>query len=270
MPDVHTRFDGSVPAYYDRYLGPLLFEDSARDLVARLDLGPRTRVLEIAAGTGIVTRHLRARLPRSAKLVASDLNQPMLDFARSGFSQDASVEWRQADATALPFEPATFDVVVCQYGLMFFPDKPAAAREARRVLAPGGTFAFSVWGPLATNPHARLAHETIASLFPVNPPDFYALPFGYHDRAAITTLLAATGFTRITCEPRRFEGTSPSAVDAATGLVFGNPVLAAIKERGTISPEAVVDALAARFAREFGDHPLRLPLQALVWTARAG
>jgi ubiquinone/menaquinone biosynthesis C-methylase UbiE len=270
MTDSNARFDGSIPANYDRYLGPLLFEPYAADLVARLTLGPDARVVEVAAGTGILTRRLREQLPASATLVATDLNQPMLEYARGALPAGVAVDWRQADAVALPAEKGTINVVACQFGVMFFPDKPAAFGEARRVLRRGGTYAFNVWGALGANPLGRIAHETIATFFPTDPPDFYTVPFGFHDRGRIQTLLRNAAFTAIKCEVVKLEGVSPSARDAATGLVLGNPVLTAIQQRGTVKPEVVVDAIAAKLASEFGERDLRVPMEAQVWVGRAG
>jgi ubiquinone/menaquinone biosynthesis C-methylase UbiE len=150
MPPTDAVFAGSIPAFYDRYMGPLLFEPYAADLAGRLRDLRSGRVLETAAGTGIVTRMLVRVLPGAVAIVATDLNQPMLDFAAAQPGAER-VEWRQADAVSLPFEKDSFDAVVCQFGVMFFPDKQAAYREARRVLKPAGRFIFSVWDRLSEN-----------------------------------------------------------------------------------------------------------------------
>ena len=270
MTETHARFTGSIPEKYDRYLGPFLFEPYARDLVRRLDAREGARVLEIACGTGIVTRHLRDRLPPTCVLVATDLNPPMLELARRKLGAAKGIDWRQADACALPFPDASFDAAVCQFGLMFVPDKPAACREARRVLAEGGTFLLSTWGALARNPVGRIAYETIASFFPADPPDFYTVPFGLNRPEVVRGFLAAGGFTGITCDEVTLEGSAPSAQDLAIGLVEGNPVGSAIRERGGVSIEKVIAAVAAAVERECGDRPVRAPMRALVFAARAG
>ena len=195
MTGTHARFTGSIPENYDRYLGPFLFEPYAQDLVRRLDAKEGARVLEIACGTGIVTRRLREHLPPASALVATDLNPPMLEIARRKLGAVKGIDWRQADACALPFPDASFDAAVCQFGLMFVPDKPAACREARRVLVKGGTFLLSTWGALAQNPVGRIAYETVASFFPADPPDFYTVPFGLHQPEVVRGFLAAGGFT---------------------------------------------------------------------------
>lgn len=267
-----AHFVGSIPETYHRHLGPLLFEPYAADLAGRLELpaSPTARVLELAAGTGILTRHLRERLPAGASLVASDLNQPMLEVAGANLGATAGVEWRQADATELPFSPETFDAVVCQFGLMFFPDRARAAREAARVLKPGGQLLFNVWDSLERNPLGRIAHETIARFFPSEPPDFYKVPFGLYDPAAIRTLLESAGFEEVRHLSVPFVEQAPSAEHAAIGLVRGNPILLAIRERGMAEPDEIVAAVAAALAKAFGDWPLRVPMQAHVFTARRG
>src|SRR5437016_694402 len=145
MGGAESKFAGSIPEFYDRHLGPFLFEPWAAELARRLDPagGDAPRVLELAAGTGILTRELRMRLPSAARIVATDLNDGMLDIARSRLADLSGIEYRQADATSLPFEAGSFDAVVCQFGVMFFPDKPAAMAEAFRALRPGGQLLFN-------------------------------------------------------------------------------------------------------------------------------
>src|SRR5437588_6693592 len=193
----NAAFVGSIPANYDRYLGPTLFEPYAADLVTRVDVPDGSAVLEIACGTGIVTRRLRDRLAASTKLVATDLNEAMMNHASRKFGEDENVEWKQADATDLPFSDQSFDAVLCQFGLMFVPDKPQAIRETHRVLKPGGKFHFSVWDAIERNDLARVAHETISRFFEDNPPDFYQIPFSLHDRSAIESLLTGAEFKEI-------------------------------------------------------------------------
>jgi ubiquinone/menaquinone biosynthesis C-methylase UbiE len=242
MADSNAAFVGSVPQNYDRYLGPLLFHHYADDLVVRLAVKPGIRVLETACGTGIVTARLARRLAGQGTLVATDLNDPMMAYARSKGTVGPDVEWRQADATALPFEDALFDAVVSQFGLMFFPDKAKGVREAWRVLRPGGQYLFSVWDALAHNAVARITHETVATFFPADPPQFYTVPFSLHDTTQVSAWLTAAGFENVAPIPVAQVGTSPSAADAAIGLIEGNPIAAAIAER---RPAAVPEVKAA-------------------------
>jgi ubiquinone/menaquinone biosynthesis C-methylase UbiE len=268
MPDATAAFVGKIPENYDRYLAPLFFNPYADDLVGRLAVHDGMRILEVACGTGIVTRRLVAKLGGRGSIVATDLNEAMFANARKGLPGPGDAKWRHADGTSLPFESRSFDAVVCQFGLMFFPDKAAGAREAFRVLTPGGVYLFNVWDALEHNPVPRLTHETIAAFFPKDPPRFYTVPFSYHDTAVIESLLRETGFEDVRCERVAKEGRSPSAAEAAIGLIEGNPVFGEIMQR---RPEAIGEieaAVAARLAGELGDAPLRAPLRALVATAR--
>jgi SAM-dependent methyltransferase len=268
MKEANAKFAGSIPEVYHENLGPLLFEPFARDLAARVTLPPSgsdgSAILELAAGTGILSRRLRETLPPDASLTVTDLNEPMLDVARKLVGDAPGVTWQQADASALPFPDRSFDAVISQFGIMFFPDKEGAAREVRRVLRPGGRFWFNVWRSLEDNPIARITHRTIASFFASDPPDFYLVPFGYHEESRIRADLTRAGLENIAFAPVDIEGVSPSAEHAANGLVRGNPVLIAIQERGVADPQAIVAAVAQALVKEFGDRPLRIPLRALV------
>lgn len=268
MADRHAAFVGSIPANYDRYLGRLLFRPYADDIAARLPVTAGARVLETACGTGIVTERLWRRLRGQGALVATDLNEAMLAHGQRRIPADAGLEWRTADATALPFAGGAFDAVVCQFGIMFFPDKAAGAREAFRVLRPGGTWLFNVWDALERNPVLRITHETVATFFPADPPQFYRIPTSYHDAAVIRTLLADAGFADVGCEWVEQTGTSPSAADAATGLIEGNPIHDAIVRRRPDALAEIRAAVAANVAAELGEGPVRAPLRALVVSAR--
>lgn len=246
----------------------MIFEPYAADLAQRIGPGAGP-VLEIACGTGILTAHLRRRLGSDIRLVATDLNQAMIDHARSRVKDHGRIQWRTADAATLPFADASFADVVCQFGLMFVPDKDAAFREARRVLGDGGLFAFNVWDGFEHNSFGRIAHETIGSFFRSDPPNFYHVPFGFRDPEVLRRMLATNGFVDVSLEHLALEARSPSAHSFAVGLVKGNPVSIAIAERG-LDADAIIEAVAAALARDGGDNPFRAPIQAVVVTARAG
>src|SRR5581483_10033812 len=167
-----AAFVGNIPQHYDQGLGPMIFVDYAADLARRAAAGQPARVLETAAGTGIVTRRLRDVLPAGTRLTATDLNPPMLEIARTKFRPGEQVEFQPADATALPFADSSFDAVVCQFGVMFYPDKEKSYREVYRVLAPGGRYLFNVWDSHSHNPFGQIAHDTVGRFFPVDPPQF--------------------------------------------------------------------------------------------------
>jgi ubiquinone/menaquinone biosynthesis C-methylase UbiE len=268
MAEQHAAFVGSIPANYDRYLGPVFFHHYADDLVARLPVTPGMRVLETACGTGIVTERLAARLGDAGSLVATDLNEAMLAHGRDRLPRGERVEWRQADATALRFDAGSFDAVVCQFGLMFYPDKAAGVREALRVLGPGGLYLFSVWDRIERNPIARITHETVARFFEKDPPQFYTTPFSLHDPEPTLRLLRDAGFSDVQWLHVEKVGTSPSAAEATIGLVEGNPIYAAIMERRPDALEDIKKAVAAALAKELGDKPVRCPERALVFSAR--
>jgi SAM-dependent methyltransferase len=268
MTASHASFVGSIPAVYDEALGPMFFVPYAIDLAARVRVAPGAAVLEIAAGTGQVTKRLLANLPADARLVATDLNDAMIDLAKTKVPADARVSWKTADAGSLPFPDKSFDAAVCQFGWMFFPDKIGALREARRVLKPGAPLILNIWGSLDENPIGRIAHSTIVSFFPADPPLFYLTPFGV-TQTDIDRMFAEAGFTSVACDTIDRIGESASAELAAKGLIFGSPVLNGIIERGSVDPERVRQAIAARLAEDGGASPMRLPMRARVFTAIA-
>jgi ubiquinone/menaquinone biosynthesis C-methylase UbiE len=268
MAETNLSFSGSIPQLYDRYLGPVFFEPYAIDLARRVAAHAPGRVLEMACGTGIVTQQLRAHLAPEVEIVATDLSQPMLDYARTKLATLKNVDWRQADIAALPFPDASFASVVCQFGLMFVPDKQAAFREARRVLSKGGLFAFNVWDSIDANPFAHIQHETLAKLFPADPPQFFT-PFSFHDHEVLRQLLTTHDFGNVHLETVTLEARSESAKDLATGFIQGTPLSAAIQERGA-SFDPIIEAVAEALAQHGGAAPFRSTLQAVVVTARAG
>ena len=225
MEATDKEFAGSIPEIYERFLVPLLFESYALDLANRLaNLEPRD-VLETAAGTGVVTRAITSRIAANVRIVATDLNQSMLDHASARFSQKGRVEWRQADALALPFPDQSFDVVACQFGVMFFPDKLQGFKETLRALRPGGHFLFNVWDRISENEFADVVTEELGVLFPHDPPRFMArTPHGYHDVEQIRQQLKAAGFRNVSFEAvdRQSRGSSPR--DVAIAYCQGTPL----------------------------------------------
>jgi SAM-dependent methyltransferase len=257
-------YTGFGPEFYDRKMGPLLFEPYADDLVARVPARDGLRVLELACGSGIVTRRLRAALPDSVSVVATDLNEAMLEYARQAMPA-AGMEWRAADMQALPFADESFDVVVCQFGLMFPPDRPLAYREARRVLAPGGLLLANVWGLLDENPVMALMHETVQGLYPDDPPRFYETPYGYGHAGAAADL-ASVGWEAQLDDVRLDVDTR--GVDLAEGYVRGSPLSQDLKARDA-DPDAVIQAFVDAFRRAYGSDRFTMTHMATVITARA-
>jgi len=260
-----AEFTGSIPTTYDRYLGPVLFEPFAADLVGRIQPRDGLRVLELACGTGIVTRRLRAVLPLSATLVATDLNAAMLTYARAAVT-DPGIAWQTADAQALPFPDAAFDVVVCQFGMMFLPDKPQGFREARRVLDAGGQLFASVWCSMDDNPYARAMHARLARLFPDDPPRFLETPHGYATDQ-LRADLAAAGWEQFHLEHVRLPGASPSAAEFMTGFVRGSPLSHELLNRGA-DLEVIVRELGEALIPVGGERPFTTTLAATLVTAK--
>jgi ubiquinone/menaquinone biosynthesis C-methylase UbiE len=268
MKDQNAEFSGSIPAAYDRYLGPILFQPYAEDLAARLQVPNDSSILELACGTGILTRVLRTRLPSTVKLTATDLNEPMFHNAMGKFEKNEGVQWQRADASSLPFPDRTFDAVVCQFGLMFVPDKMLAAREAHRVLKPGGVFLFNVWDAMEQNALGQLTHRTIVSFFEKDPPTFYQVPFSYYNQEEIKRVLTEAGFREIKIDVVPKVGYADRAQDAAKGLVHGNPVAVGIAERDASLLPVITDAVAKAITKQFGEIEIRAPMRAIVVQAR--
>ncbi|SDN63907.1 class I SAM-dependent methyltransferase [Polaromonas sp. JS666] len=266
-PNGDKVFSGSIPKLYETYLVPLIFEPYAADLVARLASRPLTRVLEIAAGTGVVTRALTSVLPERVSIVATDLNQSMLDQA-CAVGTMRPVEWRQADAMQLPFPDASFDAVVCQFGAMFFPERSKAFAETRRVLRPGGVFIFNVWDRIEENEFADTVITALESVFPQDPPRFLArTPHGYYERRSIEQDLADGGFMaspQISTVAARSR--AESARVPAIAYCQGTPLRNEIETRDASRLLEATDVAAEAIARRFGRGPVDGKIQAHVVT----
>jgi len=265
MSDIDKVFAGSIPKLYDTYLVPLIFAPYAADLVERLRARQPRSVLEIAAGTGVVTRAMASALPEQVPIVATDLNQAMLDHAMA-VGTTRAVEWRQADAMKLPFADASFDAVVCQFGVMFFPDKAKAFAEARRVLKPGGVFVFNAWDRLVDNEFADTVTAALASMFPQDPPRFMArTPHGYHERAAMERDLTSAGFTAPTqVSTLTARSRAPSPREPAIAYCQGTPLRSEIEARDAAGLGEATDVAARAIAERFGHGAVDGKIQAHV------
>ena len=262
-----AAFVGSVPEYYDRGFGPVLFQGFAGDIAARAAAFAPARVLETAAGTGIVTRVLRDKLASRAQITSTDLNPPMLEIAKAKFAHGEQVVFRPADATALPFADGSFELVVCQFGIMFYPDKPKSFAEVHRVLTPGGHYLFNVWDSHAHNPFGRIAQGVLDRLIAKDPPQFYRVPFSLHAIDPIKEMLLDAGFADIAINVVHLERTIADLGYFAQTTIRGNPVADQLGERGE-DPERVIEAVLAEYRAAFGENPGHMPLQAIVYSAR--
>lgn len=266
-PGSDRVFAGSIPQLYESHLVPLIFEPYAALLADRLTSRSVARVLELAAGTGVVTRRLASVLAPSVSIVATDLNQPMLDHA-AAIGTSRPVEWRRADAMQLPFADGLFDAVVCQFGVMFFPDKPTALAEARRVLRPGGVLIFNVWDRIEENEFADIVTTAVASLFPSDPPRFLPrTPYAYHDRLILARDVASSGFAaspRIDTIAARSRAGSPRI--PAVGFCQGSPLRTEIEARDQSRLGEATEVAAEAIAQRFGHGSVDGKIQAHIVT----
>jgi SAM-dependent methyltransferase len=265
VSELDSRFAGSIPEIYERYLVPLIFEPYAARIASRVATAEPSRLLEIATGTGVVARRLVSVLPRGATIVATDINKPMLAQAAAACS-DPSIEWRHADAMALPFDDGTFDTVVCQFGVMFFPDKPKAFAEARRVLKPGGWLFFSVWDRIEENEFPHVVDQALERLYPEDPPRFMTrVPHGYHDLALIGRDLTAAGFQQppeVTTIAERSRAASPAI--PAIAFCQGTPIRNWIEGRSEANLVEATAAAERAIAERFGSGAVDGKIQAHI------
>ncbi|HKH00993.1 MAG TPA: class I SAM-dependent methyltransferase, partial [Bradyrhizobium sp.] len=261
---------GSIPENYDRYLVPLIFQSFAEDIARRVALISPTTVLETAAGTGVVARAVAPRLSPNASYVVTDLNQPMIDYAAARQPADARITWRRADVQALPFEDAAFDLVICQFGVMFLPDRQMGYREAKRVLKPGGYFLFNVWDRIEENVFANDVTNALAEVFPDDPPRFLArTPHGYHDTNVIRRDLEQSGFSSVALETRAEQSRAPSPRHPAIGFCQGSPLRNEIEARDPAKLEAATSHAESAIASRHGSGEVVAKIQAHVIMAMA-
>ena len=260
-------FAGSIPKLYEEYLVPLIFEPYAADIANRLSTRSISSVLEVAAGTGVVARALASALPENVSIIATDLNQAMLDQA-SSVGTKRPIEWRQADAMQLPFQDEMFDAVVCQFGVMFFPDKPKAFSEARRVLKKGGVFIFNVWDRIEENEFADIITTSLESIFPDDPPRFLArTPYGYYEHSTIERDLAVGGFTASPqIDTVAARSRAESSLIPAIAYCQGTPLRNEIESRDALRLDKATDVAAEAIAQQFGRGAVDGKIQAHVIT----
>jgi ubiquinone/menaquinone biosynthesis C-methylase UbiE len=265
--DKLVKFDGNMPSNYDQYLVPIIFEDYAQDLANRVAAHQPKAVLETAAGTGVVTRHLNQLLDEESKLTATDLNPEMLDIAKSKLGSVERIVFEPADALDLPYADDSFDVVVCQFGIMFFPDKLAGMKEVMRVLRPGGVFVFNVWDALERNHHFNTAMSRLNEIFSNNPIKFMDIPFHYHQIDGVRSELQAAGFGKIEVAVLPGESVAQSVEDLTQAALYSSPMAVEIEERTTDATPDIKAEVAKALADAHGDNPTRAPLQAIAFEA---
>ncbi|MEO8665705.1 MAG: methyltransferase domain-containing protein [Ignavibacteria bacterium] len=257
-------FGGSIPDNYDKYMGPLLFESYAVDIAECIKGKKYTDVLELACGTGRVTNQLAKVLPESVNLTVTDLNPDMVETAKTKIMSNKKIMWKTADMQSLPFENSSFDLVVCQFGIMFVPDKERAYSEIYRVLRPGGKFLFNTWDSMINNMPIQYTTDILDSYFKDNPVTFFHIPYSYYNKDEISTQLSKAGFEKISFTTVQKECQSDSAKDAAKGLIQGNPTITAINARNPDLVNAIEDELSKKLSEKFGAKPMKCNLQAII------
>jgi ubiquinone/menaquinone biosynthesis C-methylase UbiE len=267
MAESHSAFIGEIPRNYEKYLGPMIFSEYAKDLASRVTAPMGGSVLETAAGTGMATRKLRDSISKEVRIVATDLNEDMLNVAKGKFEDSENIEFKIADALDLPFDDATFEAVACQFSVMFFPDKPLSLQEAARVLKPGGNFYFNIWDSFEHNHLIKTVNKTIAEYLPENPPDFYNVPYGYYEIDVIKNLLFDAGFADIEISVLPRISATKEARDVAMGYVMGTPARLQIEQSAPGSLSNIVDAVEHAVGKEFGYKSVKARMQAIVFTA---
>ncbi|WP_120501467.1 class I SAM-dependent methyltransferase [Roseovarius sp. EL26] len=263
-------FEGSIPEIYDAYLVPLIFEEFAVEMADQVAKAAPREVLETAAGSGVVTRALAPILSGDARYLVTDLNSPMLDRAQQQQPPDERITWQRADALDLPFENNRFDVVCCQFGAMFFPDKVSGFAEARRVLKPGGYFVFSVWDQIKHNEFADHVTQAAGELFADDPPVFLArTPHGYFDLTEIVGHLKSADFTQAEIRTITLQSVAKTARDPAVAYCQGTPLRNEILDRDPEALERVTDHAAARLKAVYGSGPISGKIRGYVIIAEA-
>lgn len=268
MEERHQDFAGTIPENYERQFVPMIFAEYAEMLADNVACENGENILEIACGTGAVTRNIAKRMNNGSRTVATDINEAMLEVASNMLGNSKVVDFQLADATVLPFEDEEFDAVVCQFGVMYFPERLTAYRETARVLKPAGKFHFNVWGSLEENHFAQTIDAAARNMYPEDPPKFFELPYGYCDISLITDELQRSGFSDVQISECTLTSSVSSARHLAMAFCKGSPLGSEIAARDTYSIDEAVDQLETAVRARYGDGPISAPIQAFQISAQ--
>ena len=264
MAENSIQFTANIAENYDKYLGPIFFIPCANNLITHIKGTPKN-ILEIAAGTGHVTRLLVKKFPDS-EITATDINEGMLDVAK-GIIRSDKVKWNVVDACEIPYKDNTFDLYIRQFGIMFFPDKQKAMAEAYRVLKPGGTIMFSTWDKIENSTLAKITNDVITDLFPDDPPNFYQIPFSMHDPDEMRSMMESAGFKNISVQNIKLEGYADSFENAVKAFAEGNPIANQVEERDPKALPKFKENLARAIEKQFGSGSFKVPLSKFIVSA---
>lgn len=256
-------YSGTIPEYYDQYLDSLLLKPYAIKMAGEIEkLGPES-ILELSAGTGILTEALIDQMPVTTKMLVTDINPEMMDLAKSKLWSYQNISWQLADAMNLPYSDNTFDAVLSQFGVMFYQNRHQVYRKIKEILKPGGTFIFNTWGSIHDNSIIELTERVLKRVFPFDTPNFLHIPFGYHRYEQIIPDLSIAGFSTFTINTVKQTGYATSAVEAATGLLQGTPLCTEIIERDPERLHLVIEELSKSIEKHYGKYDINVPLLAL-------
>lgn len=264
MSEEVYKISGNDASNYEEHLGPLVFEPAAKALMTHINGLQANSILEIAAGTGRLTKHLREKFPAPAKLVATDINPDMLELAQQQLN-DPSITFQLADAQQLPFAAPSFDLVVNQFGLMFLPDKQGGINEAFRVLQPGGHFVFTTWDHAPNMPLFKLLiNDIIIPLFKGEDTGRFYTPFALHHPDQLNDYLEQAGFAHHKVEMMSFKGQADSPQHIVTSYFLKHPLGREVKEKFPTVFDSVANELEQRLTQQFGPGPFEIELRALI------
>lgn len=265
--DAVLNFNGSVPEVYETVLGNFIFEPFAVDIVNRISNKNAFNVLELAAGTGRVTKHLIHAFSPNAKIVASDISLPMMEKAKLVVSSQ-NLTWQQVDIADIPFSEGSFDVIVCQFGVMFLQDKLRAFSEIRRVLKLGGQLLFSTWACIEENPIWKISNQVATKFFGPAPAAIQKSgPFSICNAVDAEAQLHDAGFIHTKVEKQRITSSISSASLAAKGFIHGLPLKDIIIKQNPEILSQIQEEMENSFADHFGNNPLTASFTAFVFEA---